>query len=133
VFIGLTAFSFLCYILYVSSFLSKLSSYSKSIIFISIVALLVAGFATHRFDPFHPKLMTSECMDATLLCREKIGWVMLIAGIAISCAGYDFWRRRLDSSYTSAVTLVEFSVLNSLFDPVFEAFRRGKLRRLTYH
>lgn len=112
-----------------------LSLYSKSIIFVSIFAFMVAGISVHSFDPFHPKMTTSVCIQAPLLCSEKIQLDALIILCIFLMSKFSSSLKLLvkDNRLTISQDIFAFVFLYSLFDPLQVALRRGRLQRLEYH
>ncbi len=107
-------------------------AYSKGIIFLLIITLFVAQLSVHRFDPFHPKAVTNDCIQTTVTLLEKKRWLILV-GVLVAA----FFRRGFcGENFLMASQLddVRHGVgVFLLFDPIKRALREGRLRRLIYH
>lgn len=107
--------------------------YTKSIILLCIFAFFVAELATHSFDPFHPKSITSACIQATVTTIEKTGWFVLLALLASALTRYKPQHRFVPEIPGEEIYAKKASFMLVLFDPLRQTFRHGRFRRLTYH
>lgn len=77
--------------------------YTKPIISLCVFAFLVVGALTMHFDPSHPKLLTQECLETTVVCVNKLHWA------AVSSFGQFAQTHFVTSIF--ALLSVQFSVL----------------------
>jgi hypothetical protein len=103
----------------------------KGIIFCCIAALFIAELAIHRFDPFHPRSITSECIQTTVTPCGKTGW-LAIAALLASLFLYKKHTFKVEEVLLNKPPAVALGN-TLLYDPIRQALRRGRLRRLTYH
>lgn len=111
------------------SLLDVLYTHSKGIILLCIVALFVAQLSIHRFDPFHPKSITNDCIQTTVTMLERNWWFVWLVFLAAVVFRTRVRRAFFDTQHVAKNQIVHPILL---FDPVRRALREGRLRRLTY-
>jgi hypothetical protein len=115
----------------VNAILLTVAGYSKGIIFFCIAALFVAQLAIHRFDPFHPKSVTSECIQTVVASCARSDWLAIALALA---ALFVFTKQRIRSQIGQYFLLrTTYFYEDKLYDPLQEALRKGRLERLTYY
>lgn len=112
----------------------RFASSFKGIIYICICAFIIAGTVTHQFDPFHPKLVTRECIQAPLLCSDDLKWFS-VAVIGLFLIRHLSNMRRLQQTTHGLPKYKQFvqAYIRPTGHPILAALRRGRLQRLTYH